>query len=152
MCFPLSVTQRRRQSPASLICCLSLPRTDKRIADTQEQRHAHLSHFAHAHSLSMKKRCSISLPLSGQLAFFRKLARWQTLSVHGFPRRDVLSARSKNTVQGVTRQDSVSPRSLRVDGSLQSFTFSASKSGAKGSPLIGTLQEANNLTEKRRLV
>lgn len=46
----------------------------------------------------------------------------------------------------------VSPPSLRVHDSLQSFTFSASKSGAKGSLLIGTLQETNNLTEKCGLV
>lgn len=44
-----------------------------------------------------------------------------------------------------------SPPSLRVQDGLQCFTLSASKGGAN-SPLIGTLQETNNLTEKCRLV
>lgn len=47
---------------AALICCLSMPRTGECGAITREQRHSRLSHFTRAHSLSMKKRCSISLP------------------------------------------------------------------------------------------
>ena len=99
-----------------------------------------------------KRDVQFPSPLSGQLASFRKRARWQTLSVHGCPHQRVLSARSKEAVQGKTRriQRVHVPWAWMVVCKLSLFLHF--KVVLNVQPLIGSLRKTNNLTENCRLV
>lgn len=98
MCFPLSVSRRagvRHRAAASLICCLSLPGTQERPT------RARLSHFACAHSLSMKKRCSISLPAKWTACEMADLAGAWIPSLACRVSSMQKKRKTKNAVQGV---------------------------------------------------
>lgn len=143
MCFPLSLTQHRQSPHRHLSDQLSVIATHRKTG-TQERQHARLSHFARAHSLSMKKRCSISLPAKWTARVLQKACEMADL---GFPHRHV-SSKQKRGARRNSPGSSVSTF-LCVDGSLQSFT--ATKSGAKGSPPIGTLQGNKQPDGKARI-
>lgn len=128
---------------ATLICCLSLPRTGEHGVITHERRHARLSHFARAHSLSMKRRCSISLPVKWTARVLQKAREMEDL-VGGWvpsPSCPVSSSRwsERNAAFQNPKQQChlrcnhvpVSPRSLCGASCLQSCHYSVSKSGAE---------------------